>query len=132
MRTPEFNQNYELKRQARGVKARRRNIAPEMSAPVTADGEPFNPETNYYFFDQPNMKVRESRGLRRVGNDGLGSMGLTVIAINKLRKDETDALEDAQKYCLCEINKFKQFIRDFEAWKPTEKRSMKAILMSRE
>ena len=131
MKTTEFNRNYELDRQSRGIKATSKRAAAEYPVTLTADGKPFNHSVVYFFFDVSRGEVRATDHLRRIDGEHLGSMGLRIVAISKLHASKDRAIEDAQKHCLDEIEKFKTKIRDFEQLKSPQARTTKFILMAR-
>lgn len=113
MKTKEFNKNYEIDRTAKGVKAKPKGASgyPET---MTADGEPFNPENKYHFFDESTKATRETIGLRRVDTDWLGSFSLRIIWIENLRANLNGALDDGQEYFRKEIQNLQEKIFDFE------------------
>ncbi len=99
MKTTEFNENYELDKKSRGVRANPKNAEPEFIMIRTADGEAYDPSVTYYFFDSQATQVRQSTSLRRDGNgEHLCALGLKVVAIAKLRANRDDALSDAQSF----------------------------------
>jgi len=129
MKTAEFNKDYSIDRTARGIKANAKRT--ESTPALTADGSLFDSATTYFFFDRSGRTVRESTGLRRVGSDHLGSMGLKITAIENLHISKDDALEDGQKYFINQIDSLRDSIREFEEQKGPENRTLKYLLMSR-
>lgn len=113
MKTEEFNKNYEIDRKSKGVKAKPKGAGgyPET---MTADGEPFNPESKYFFFDESMRNVRETLGLRRIDTEWIGGFGLRIVRIEKLRAEKSDALSDGQEYFKNEIQDLQEKIFDFE------------------
>lgn len=113
MNTKDFNENYEIDRKSKGVKAmpKASGSYPET---FTADGEPFNPENKYHFFDTSTQTVRSTIGLRRVCNDWIGGFGLRIVEIKYLRVNQTDALSDGQECSRKEIQILQEKIFDFE------------------
>jgi hypothetical protein len=132
MKTSEFNENYRLESSSRGIRAipklGKSGIRPDV---LTADGEPFDSEKVYHFYNAGDGKVRESTGLRRVDDDHLGSLGLRIVAIAKLRSVKDDALADGQKCFLDEIQKLRERIIAFEVQKTPKARSLKSYLMAK-
>lgn len=98
----------------------------------TADGEPFNHERTYHYFNPARGEILDTSSLRRVDLESLGSMGMRIIAIAKLRNDKTAAIGDAQKHYLSTIDECRRRIRKLEAEKPPKERSLKAIVMANE
>jgi hypothetical protein len=127
MKRDEFKQNYTLDRTAKGVRGLRKG---ESAYPVaaTADGRPFDHAATYHFFD--GSRVRSTEGLRRIDAEHLGSMGMRIVEIAKLRAVRDDALVDAQKHCLDKIEELRQKIRGYEDEKEPKRRTMKYVLMS--
>ena len=111
-----FKENYELVSSKSGLKAVPKSAAGFPDA-LTGDGEIFNPENRYYFFDESGREVRSSIGLRRIAEDALGSFGLTVCKISQLRANRDDALSDGQEFFKAEIEKLQEKIEAFEAEK---------------
>jgi hypothetical protein len=97
---------------------------------MTEDGEPFDFDKLYYFFDTYREQVRDTAHLRRIDADSLGSMGAKIIAIEKLRASRDDAINDAQKFYLGEIERLRQTVRRLESEKTPKSRSLKAVLMA--
>lgn len=95
---------------------------------LTGDGELWQPEIEYHFFDTSARSVRSSKNLRRVG-DHLGAMGLRVVPIAELRTNRDDALTDGQRIIRAEITKLEEQIQNLELQKSPAKRSLKAFLM---
>ncbi|HTK38053.1 MAG TPA: hypothetical protein VL325_06130 [Pyrinomonadaceae bacterium] len=130
MKTAEFQQNYEIDHQSLGVKATSKRSAAEYPVAQTADGRPFNHAAVYFFFDRSANAVRDTSHLRRIDAENVGSLGLRISSIDKLRENKDDALDDAQKHCLDEIEKLRQSIRELEEQKSAKGRSLKRILMA--
>jgi len=123
MKTSEFNENYEIDRKSKGVKAMPKNAEP--LAIRTADGEAYDPSVTYYFFDSQATQVRQSTSLRRDGNgEHLCALGLKIIAIAKLRANRDDALSDAQFFFKLEIERLQNRIQKLELEKTGEKRKL--------
>ncbi len=126
MKTTEFNENYELDQKSRGVRANPKNAEPALVTIRTADGENFDPNETYYFFDSQATQVRQSTSLRRDGNgEHLCALGLKVVAIAKLRANRDDALTDAQSFFKLEIERLQNRIQKLELEKTGEKRKLK-------
>ena len=129
MKTTEFNENFEIDRKSRGVKATAKHApAPEM--PKTADGTPYDAETLYHFFDESARVVRASNGLRLIG-DYLCGFGLKIVAVADLHTSRDAALSAAQAFFNAEIEKLRERIRECETEKQPRNRSLKAVLTSR-
>lgn len=131
MKTAQFNKTYEIERNARGVKAAPRRPMPALPEVLTADKTVFDQESEYFFFDRGGETVRGTGGLRRVGTDYLGAMGLKIIAIADLYANRDNAIEAAQKYCLSEIEKLREKIRAFESDKSPKGRTLKYVLQAK-
>jgi len=131
MKTNEFRNSFEIDRASKVPRATRKD-GERMPYPaaLTADGHPFNHLAVYFFFD--GLDVRDSEHLRRMDGENLGSIGLRIVAINKLRKSRDVALADAQKHYLNEINACQKKIGKFENQKTPTARTMKFILMARD
>jgi hypothetical protein len=97
----------------------------------TADGTPFDPECNYFWFDVQSLQVRESGALRRVG-DHLGSMGLRIVAIKDLFRDRNAAIDAGEMHLVDEVRKLKDEIRRLEGEKSPERRTLRYLTMARE
>jgi len=131
MKTTEFKQNYNLDRSARSPRATRKHGEPaSYPIAVTADGKPFNHAAIYHFFD--GDAVRTSEHLRRIDGENLGSMGLKIVEISKLRSNRDAAFGDAQKHYLKQIAECRQQIEKLEAEKTPKNRTIKYILMARD
>ncbi len=125
MNTKTFNENYELDKKSRGVRANPKTAEPGPDTIRTADGENFDPNETYYFFDSQATQVRQSTSLRRDGNgEHLCALGLKVIAIAKLRANRDDALSDAQSFFQSEIERLQSRIQKLELEKTGEKRKL--------
>lgn len=124
-----FNENFEIDRAARGVKANAKGFSPGFPETLTADGETWKPDVEYHFFDTSAGSVRTTKNLRRVG-DHLGSLGLRVVPIAALRSNKDAALEDGQKELLASIEKLKEQIRALESEKSPKGRTLKYVLQA--
>ncbi|MET0753090.1 MAG: hypothetical protein ABWZ66_06940 [Pyrinomonadaceae bacterium] len=113
MKSEEFNKNYEIDRKSKGVKAVPKGTGGYLER-MTADGEPFNPENKYHFFDESTKAVRSTIGLRRVCNDWIGDFGLRIVEVKYLRANLSDALSYGQEYFRKEIQILQEKIFDFE------------------
>ncbi len=113
MNTKTFNENYEIDRKSKGVKAMPRNAHVEPVEIMTADGTPYDSNEKYHFFEIQTAEIRQSLGLRRDG-EHLCTFGLRVVAIAKLRINRDDALADGQEYLKSEIQRLQKRIKDFE------------------
>lgn len=129
MKTEEFNENYEIDRQSKGVKAVPKNARAEPVLIKTADGENYDAGETYYFFDSQTAQVRQSLGLRRVG-EHLCTFGLNVVAVAKLRANRDDALGDGQKFFKSEIERLQKRIEKFEAEKTGDRRALKEFSLT--
>lgn len=128
MNTAEFKENYEIDTTAKGLRGTQKNAPPQMTVALTADQKPWSHGPVYHFWD--GEKIRTSEHLRWVDAENLGSMGLRIIAINKLRLSKDDAATDAQKILLDQIEKLREKIRDLESEKSPKGRTLKFILMA--
>ncbi len=128
MNTKTFNENFEIDRKAKGIKAMPRNahVEPEIK---TADGTNYDPAIIYHFFDEASREVRASTGFRRT-DDFLCAFGLKIVAVADLHTNRDAALADGQKFFNVEIEHLRERIRNYEAEKQPENRSLKAVLMS--
>jgi hypothetical protein len=109
----------------------RRTMPPEAAAEIlTADGERYDPDRTYFFFDMQTTEVRSSGGLRRTG-EFLCTFGLKVVAVSHPRSKRDDALADGQSFFNSEIEHMRERIRKYETEKTPKARSLKAVLMSR-
>ncbi len=133
MNTKTFNQNYELDQKAKGVRANPKTAAALPKAEVkTADGENYNPEKQYFFFDEDTRKIRRSNGLRQHETYHLGSFGLRVVEIVKLRNNKDAALSDGQAFFRNRISELNKLISEFELEKSADKRSLKSYLSAKD
>ena len=130
MNTKTFNENYEIDRKSKGVKALAKNAPAEAVAVQTADGVIYDAAQTYYFFDVQTQEVRQSLGLRRNG-EHLCTFGLKVVPVVNLRAEKDDALADGQKFFNSEIERLRERVRKYEAEKSPANRSLKAVLTSR-
>lgn len=131
MNTKTFNENFELDRKAKGVRATAKSavvVEPDIS---TADGAIYDAAQTYFFFDESTKQVRPSTGLRRDKNH-LSTFGLRVVEIGKLRLKRDDALSDAQTFFKSEIERLQTRIKNYELEKTPNARSLKAFLMAKE
>ncbi|HEY0048120.1 MAG TPA: hypothetical protein VGB68_02460 [Pyrinomonadaceae bacterium] len=120
MKADEFNQDFELDKKARrGLRAVPKKPVgfPEV---LTADGEPFDANQTYFYFDEQARTVRQTDGLRRVDAAWLGSLGFRVVLIEKLRSDRNAALDDGQAFIRNQIADFQKIIESFELEKTLE------------
>ncbi|HLM60435.1 MAG TPA: hypothetical protein VK308_06515 [Pyrinomonadaceae bacterium] len=124
MKTKEFNENYEIDRKAKGIKALPKSASAEAVTIRTADGENYDSNETYYFFDSQIAQVRTSAGLRRAG-EHLCNFGLNVIAVSKLRANRDAALTDGQNFFKSEVERLQNRIQKFEMEKTGEKRKLK-------
>jgi hypothetical protein len=129
MKSADFNQNFEIDRTARGVKASPRSAIVEKPEALTADGKPFSYSAIYHFFD--GEAVRTSEGLRRIDLENIGSPGCRVVRIDRLRETRDAALEDAQKAFVKKIEDLRDKVREFEEQKTPANRTMKFVLSCR-
>lgn len=131
MNAKTFNENYEIDRQSKGVKAKPKHAAPpDARETPTADGTLYDASRTYYFFDEASREVRSSIGFRRI-DEHLCAFGLKVVAVARLHASRDDALADGQKFFNAEIENLREKIRNYEAEKTPARRSLKAVLMSR-
>jgi hypothetical protein len=119
MKTAEFNKNFEIsKTSKRGIRANPKTAdalpKPEIE---TADGEIYDAGKVYFFFDESTRKVRSSTGLRQIENIYLGTFGLRVVEIGKLRNSKDAALSDGQDFFRNRIGELNEMIEAFEAEK---------------
>ena len=128
MNTKTFNENYTIDRKAKGVKATAKNGAPEPEI-KTANGENYNADQTYYFFDESSREVRTSTGFRRT-DEYLCAFGLRIVAVVDLYTNRDEALSAGQRFFNAEIENLRERIRKYEAEKQPVKRSLKAVLMS--
>jgi hypothetical protein len=127
-----FNQNYELDRKAKGVRANAKGAPPEpLETILTADGTAYDASKTYYFFDHAAAEVRASAGLRRTG-EHLCAIGLKVVAVSLLRSTRDGALADGQKFFKSEIERNQERIKNYELEKTSTNRSLKTFLMAKE
>ncbi len=131
MNTKTFNQNYELDRKAKGIRAVPKYADNEPCQIMTADGAAYDAATTYHFFDTQTAEVRQSLGLRRT-DEFLCTFGLKVVAVEKLRLNRDDALNDGQTFFKSEIERLRKRIADYELEKTGENRSLKTFLMAKE
>lgn len=131
MKTKEFNENYEIDRKAKGIKAVPKNIAADSAAIRTADGENYDPNETYYFFDSQTAQIRTSVGLRRAG-EHLCTFGLKVVAVSKLRANQDGALTDGQLFFKLEVERLQKWIQKFESEKTDKKRQLKDFSLTNE
>lgn len=131
MRFQEFNEAYNIEPTAKGLRAMpkrgKSGIRPEA---FTADGEPFDASREYFHFESRGRAIRSTQSLRRIDDDWLGSLGMRIVEIGKLRANRDDAIDDGQKYFLAEIKSLREMIQEFEAQKEPKNRSLKAFLMA--
>jgi len=113
MKTDEFNKNYVLEDTKKGVKARPKNGKEPVEA-HTANGEIFNPEEIYFYFCTSTKAIRDTRNLRRIDNDSLGSFGLRLTKISDLHTNENDAIAVGQKFYRVEIAERETAIKNLE------------------
>ena len=131
MNTKTFNQNYELDRKAKGIRAVPKYAATEPLQIMTADGAAYDSSATYHFFDTQSAEIRQSLGLRRT-DEFLCTFGLKVVEISKLRSSRDDALADGQEFFSAEIERLRKRIQDFELEKTDKNRSLKTFLMAKE
>lgn len=93
MNTKTFDENYEVDRNAKGAHTTPKS-APIMKPEIkTADGDTYDSNQTYYFFDQKTSEIRLSTGLQRVGKN-LSTSGLKIVPIARLYIRREDALAD--------------------------------------
>jgi hypothetical protein len=114
------------------TKNHRRTVQPEAAAEIlTADGERYDPDRTYYFFDTQTTEVRASSGLRRNG-ENLCAIGLKVVAVSLLRSMRDGALADGQEFFKSEVERNRARIKNYEMEKTSANRSLKTFLMASE
>jgi hypothetical protein len=106
------------------AKNHRRTMQPEAAETLTADGEHYDPDRTYYFFDVATQEIGQSTGLRRA-DEFLCTFGLKVVRIEKLRTQRDDALADGQTFFNSEIERLRDRIRKYEAEKPPTARKIR-------
>lgn len=129
-----FNENFEIDRRSKGVKATAKRATADSAVaqiPPTADGTLYDAETIYSFFDEASRQIRQSTGFRRSG-EHLCAFGLKIVEVAKLHLDRDTALSDGQRFFNSEIETLRERIRKYEAEKKPENRSLKAFLMAKE
>lgn len=129
MKMKTFNENFEIDRKSKGLKATAKH-APAIDAPPTADGTAYDANTAYYFFDEASREVRRSTGFSRNG-DHLSAFGLKICEVSKLHKIRDAALTDGQTFFNSEIEALRDRIRKYESEKQPANRSLKAVPTSR-
>jgi hypothetical protein len=113
------------------AKNHRRKMPPEAAEILTADGNRYDPDRTYYFFDTQTTEVRASSGLRRNG-ENLCAIGLKVVAVSRLRSMRDDALADGQEFFKSEVERNRTRIKNYELEKTSLNRSLKTFLMASE
>jgi hypothetical protein len=131
MKTQEFNENYELENGS-GLKARKRNLPKQPPVYATANGEPFDQNRTYYFFDEQSKAIRTNQGLRPNDEGFLTAMAWKVIEIKKLHTDKDNAVRDGQEFYKQAITDAREKIQKLETQKSPANRSLKQILISRD
>lgn len=124
-----FNENYDLTRSGRAVPKGSAALAPVASY-KTADGEIFDREKNYFYFDENKPAVRESLGLVPSGEYLTGANGFRIVLISRLRLSKDSALSDGQEFFKTEVKRFSELIAKFELEKGSKNRSLKDYLMA--
>ena len=119
MKMKVFKENYQIVDSKKGVKCVPKSAGGYPDA-MTADGTIYSPEERYFFFDTDGRSVRQSVGLRRIDETWLGSFGLRVVEISKLRINRTDALADGQNFFRERIENLQESIERFELEKAVE------------
>lgn len=131
MNTHEFRESYEIDRNAKGMRANEKPAVEPVPVVLTADDKPFNPGQNYFYVDQANMAIRESQYLRRIDPNHLGDMNVRLTAITALRANRDDAVEDLENILVKQIEGLREKIRELEAEKSPDRRTVKFVLMAR-
>lgn len=134
MNTKTFNQNYELdKTTKRGIRGIPKTVAALPKIEVrTGDGEVYDAAKTYHFFDEGTRQVRQSNGLRQHEVLFLGSFGLRIIEIAKLRNEKDAALSDGQTFLRNRITELNKQIAEFELQKTPKARSLKDYLSAKD
>ncbi len=112
MNTKTFNENFDIDRKAKGVKAMPKN-APALPEIKTANGEIYDANQTYHFFDEASREVRSSTGFRRT-DEHLCAFGLKIVAVSALHTTRDAALADGQKFFNAEIEHLRERIRQYE------------------
>lgn len=132
MNTKTFNENYEIDRKSKSVKALPKHAKMDTACEIMIGaGAPYDPSLTYFYFDEQSSEIRQSLGLRR-NEEFLMKFGLKVVAISKLRINRDDTLADGQSFFKSEIERLQKQIQKFELEKTSENRSLKAFLMSKD
>lgn len=125
MNTTEFNQNYEINRQSKGVSAVPKALEYRPPQPAyTADGEIYDANEEYFYFDSASVRVRRSKGMPRVG-EHLCAHGVKIVAVAKLYAACDDAITAAQNFLRLETERNEKRIEKFEAAKTGTRRPLK-------
>ncbi len=96
------------------AKNHRRTMQLEAAEILTADGNRYDPDRTYYFFDAATQEIRQSTGLGGA-DEFLCTFGLKVVRIERLRTRRDDALTDGQTFFNSEIERRRARIRKYEA-----------------
>lgn len=99
-----------------------------MSELLTADGEMFDPEATYHYFDETKAKVLSTDGLKLYDGhlcDRIGSFAMRIVPLNKLRRSRDKALRDGQIYTLDQIERLRRTWKDLEKEKAPKRTSVK-------
>jgi hypothetical protein len=75
----------------------------------TADGNIFESDKRYWFYDADTKSVRSNIGLRADG-EYLYSFSWKVIRIDELRERKKDAIADGRKWLSDDIKKIREII----------------------
>lgn len=126
-----FDEKFEIDRSAKGIRATEKPAAEPVRVVLTADGEQYDPAREYYFADRLTHSVQSSKYLKRLTPFHIGDMNRKHTAIDQLRADRIDAIEDLEKIIVKEIDALRDKIRELEADKPPAKRTTKFLLMAK-
>jgi len=87
----------------------RKKVTHKIADVRTADGEVFNTDKRYWFYEPGQRQVRTTIGLRSDG-EYLCSFGLKVVPIRGLRDKKRDAVADGRLGMLDEVKEIEMLM----------------------
>ncbi len=135
MKAKQFNENYTIDRTKNGLRAvekspgARRRRKPEIY--LTKNGQPYNPEREYFFYDEQFKDVKSSKPYKQMG-EFIGTFGLRVAPISELRAKRDSALLDAQRSIRQDVESLQDLIAKLELQKTPESRNLKDVLIAKD
>jgi len=118
MKAKKFNENYLIDRTGNGLRAVEKTPGTKRKRKVesylTKNGQPYNPDREYFFYDKQFKDVKSSKPYKQMG-EFIGTFGLRVAPISELRAKRDSALLDAQRSIRQDVESLQELISKLES-----------------